>query len=45
MESSAKEFLEKYISRIEKYAKSRDISDDLLDDIYQSILEKLFDEK
>ena len=45
MESSAKEFLEKYISRIEKYAKSHDISDDLLDDIYQSILEKLFDEK
>ena len=45
MESSAKDFLEKYISRIDKYAKSHHISDDILDDIHQSILEKLFDVK
>ena len=45
MESSAKDFLEKYISRIDKYAKSHHISDDILDDIHQSILEKLFEVK
>lgn len=45
MESSAKDFLEKYISRIDKYAKSHHISDDVLDDIHQSILEKLFEVK
>ena len=43
MEESAKDFLEKYISRINKYAKSHNISDDLVDDIHQSILEKLFE--
>ena len=43
MENSAIDFLEKYISRIDKYAESHNISDDLLDDIHQSILEKLFD--
>jgi uncharacterized protein Yka (UPF0111/DUF47 family) len=43
MEESAKDFLEKYISRIDKYAKSHNISDDLVDDIHQSILEKLFE--
>ncbi len=43
MEESAKDFLEKYISRIDKYAKSHSISDDLVDDIHQSILEKLFE--
>ena len=45
MESSAKDFLEKYISRIDKYAKSHHISDDVLDDIHQSVLEKLFEIK
>ena len=45
MEDSAKEFLEKYISKIKKYAESHNISDDLIDDIYQSILEKLFELK
>ncbi len=45
MENSAKDFLEKYISRIEKYADTHKISDDLIDDIKQSILEKLLDEK
>ena len=45
MESSTKDFLEKYISRIDKYAKSHHISDDVLDDIHQSILEKLFEVK
>lgn len=45
MENSAKEFLEKYVSRIKKYAKSHNISDDLVDDIDQSILEKLFEVK
>lgn len=45
MENSAKDFLEKYISRIEKYADAHKISDDLIDDIKQSILEKLLDEK
>ncbi len=43
MEESAKDFLEKYISRIDKYAKSHNVSDDLVDDIHQSILEKLFE--
>lgn len=43
MDSSTKDFLEKYISRIDKYAESHNISDDLLDDIHQSILEKLFE--
>ena len=43
MEESAKDFLEKYISRIDKYAKSHSIPDDLVDDIHQSILEKLFE--
>ena len=45
MEKSAKDFFEKYISRIDKYAKSHKISDDVLDDIHQSILEKLFEIK
>ena len=45
MEDSAKDFLEKYISRIKKYAKSHNISDELVDDIEQSVLEKLLDEK
>jgi len=45
MEDSAKEFLEKYISKIKKYAESHNVSDDLVDDIYQSILEKLFELK
>ena len=45
MESSAKDFLEKYISRIQRYADSHKISDDLVDDIQQSILEKLLNEK
>ena len=45
MESFAKDFLEKYISRIDKYAKTHHISDDILDDIHQSILEKLFEVK
>ena len=45
MENSAKDFLEKYISRIDKYAKSHHISDDVLDDIHQSIFEKLFEVK
>ena len=45
MESSAKDFFEKYISRIEKYADAYKLSDDLVDDIKQSILEKLLNEK
>ena len=45
MENSAKDFFEKYISRIDKYAKSHKIDDDVLDDIHQSILEKLFEVK
>ena len=45
MEKSAKDFFEKYISRIDKYTKSHKISDDVLDDIHQSILEKLFEIK
>lgn len=45
MENSAKDFLEKYIYRIKKYAKSHNIPDDLVDDIEQSVLEKLLDEK
>ena len=45
MEDSAKEFLEKYISKIKKYAESHNVSGDLVDDIYQSILEKLFELK
>ena len=45
MENSAKDFLEKYISRIKKYAKSYNIPDDLVDDIEQSVLEKLLNEK
>lgn len=45
MENSAKDFLEKYISRIKKYAKSHNIPDDLVDDIEQSVLEKLLNEK
>ncbi len=45
MDDSAKEFLEKYISKIKKYAESHNVSDDLVDDIYQSILEKLFELK
>jgi hypothetical protein len=45
MESSAKDFLEKYVSRIKKYAEFHNISDDLVDDIQQSVLEKLLDEK
>jgi hypothetical protein len=45
MENSTKDFLEKYISRIKKYAKSHNIPDDLVDDIEQSVLEKLLNEK
>lgn len=45
MEKSARDFLEKYISRIKKYAKSHNIPDDLVDDIEQSVLEKLLSEK
>ena len=45
MENSAKDFFEKYISRIDKYAKNHKIDDDVLDDIHQSILEKLFEIK
>ena len=45
MENSAKDFLEKYVSRIKKYAKSHNIPDDLIDDIEQSVLEKLLVEK
>jgi hypothetical protein len=45
MESSEKDFIEKYISRIKKYAESHNISEDLLDDINQSILDKLFELK
>ena len=45
MENSAKDFFEKYISRMDKYAKSHKIDDDVLDDIHQSILEKLFEIK
>ena len=45
MENSAKNFLEKYISRIKKYAESHNISEDLVDDIQQSVLEKLLNEK
>ena len=45
MDDSAKDFLEKYISKIKKYAESHNISDDLVDDISQSILEKLFELK
>ena len=45
MENSAKDFLEKYVSRIKKYAKSHNIPDDLVDDIEQSVLEKLLNEK
>ena len=37
MDDSAKDFLEKYISKIKKYAESHNISDDLVDDISQSI--------
>ena len=43
MDDSTKEFLEKYISKIKKYAESHNISDDLVEDINQSILEKLFE--
>lgn len=45
MESSEKDFIEKYISRIKKYAETHNISEDLLDDINQSILDKLFEIK
>ena len=38
MEKSARDFLEKYVSRIKKYAKSHNIPDDLVDDIEQSVL-------
>jgi hypothetical protein len=43
MEASAKVFLEKYLKRIEIYAKKHQISADMIDDLYQSIGEKLFD--
>jgi len=43
MDDATKEFLEKYILKIKKYAESHNISDDLVDDINQSILEKLFE--
>ena len=45
MELSEKDFIEKYISRIKKYAGNHNISEDLLDDINQSILDKLFEIK
>ena len=41
MDDSTREFIEKYISKIRKYAESHNISDDLVDDIYQSIFEKM----
>jgi hypothetical protein len=43
MDDATKEFLEKYILKIKKYAESHNILDDLVDDINQSILEKLFE--
>jgi hypothetical protein len=43
MENSAKVFLEKYLKRIELYAKKHQISADMIDDLQQSIGEKLFD--
>jgi hypothetical protein len=42
MESPAKFFLEKYLKRIETYAKKHQISPDMVDDLQQNIGEKLF---
>jgi hypothetical protein len=42
MDNSAKLFLEKYLKRIEVYAKKHQISPDMIDDLQQSIGEKLF---
>jgi hypothetical protein len=44
-ESDAKLFLEKYLKRIDTYAHKHQIDADVVDDIYQSILEKLFELK
>ncbi|MDR0860019.1 MAG: hypothetical protein LBO09_03385 [Candidatus Peribacteria bacterium] len=42
MEQDAKLFLEKYLKRIETYARKHTIDLDVVEDIYQSILDKLF---
>ena len=41
MEGSAKTFIEKYLSRIQKYAENHAISEEVVDDLYQGIFEKL----
>ncbi|MDR0369612.1 MAG: hypothetical protein LBH96_03765 [Candidatus Peribacteria bacterium] len=45
MEADAKLFLEKYLKRIEQYVSKHQIGQDVLDDIHQSILEKLLELK
>ncbi|MDR2540632.1 MAG: hypothetical protein LBD11_02340 [Candidatus Peribacteria bacterium] len=45
IENDAKRFLEKYLKRIDSYAQKHHIDTDVVDDIYQSILEKLFEIK
>jgi hypothetical protein len=42
LEPSAKAFLEKYLKRIETYAKKHQIPPDMVDDLQQNICEKLF---
>ena len=45
MEGDAKIFLEKYLKRIKQYTKKNNVDIDIVDDIYQNILEKLFELK
>jgi hypothetical protein len=42
MEQDAKLFLEKYLKRIAEYSKNHHIELDVVEDMYQSILDKLF---
>lgn len=42
MEDRAMLFLERYVQRIDDYAKTKAISTDILDDIKYSIVEKLY---
>lgn len=43
IQKEAEIFLEKYLKRIESYAKAHNVQQEIVDDIYQNLLEKLFD--
>jgi hypothetical protein len=41
IEEDAKLFLEKYLKRVEQYTQKHHIDEDIIEDMYQNILEKL----